>query len=491
MNDTPTPSPSPSDAHDSSGGNAAPGATDLNASEPDHEAEPHHDAEPEHVSYAGETPPTPPAGPPPGQGPPHQRARRLTRSVDNRLVGGVAAGLARHVGIDVSLVRVALVLAALTGVGVVVYLVAWVVIPEASPAEDRAPYVSRFANPDVRTLAFVFVGVILVLLLVDSLEAEPWHLAAVTLIAAGLFALHQNAEPDRPHAVTDDPGAGGLNGPAAPPNATTPNAAPPNAAPPNAAPPNAWATSVTADPAPTVDDRPTPRHREPQPVTKIVLSVLALLAAVTIAASTGGWWDVSAVRVLGVAIVIVGIGIVVGAVRGGSRWLIPLGILATLLLAPVAVAADAIGDGVGARSYSPRNAADLQPSYSLGAGSLELDLRQLDLDGATERVDVEVGIGELIVRLPDDVGGVINARADIGEIAIQLPDTTLSDFARDPGRFGGGDVAFWTGPGRSETLEVDGLTIYARSLELSGDNGELILDLDVGVGVVEVSSWDR
>ena len=69
--------------------------------------------------------------------------RVLVRSRDNRIVAGVCAGVAGYLGMDVNLVRVlAAVLAILTGGvgGVLVFLVAWAVIPEEgqhkSIAED-------------------------------------------------------------------------------------------------------------------------------------------------------------------------------------------------------------------------------------------------------------------------------------------------------------------------------------------------------------------
>jgi phage shock protein C len=62
--------------------------------------------------------------------------RRLTRSDSNRMVGGVAGGLAEYLDVDPTIVRLALVLATLvTGPGVpLLYAIAWFVIPPA----DRA-----------------------------------------------------------------------------------------------------------------------------------------------------------------------------------------------------------------------------------------------------------------------------------------------------------------------------------------------------------------
>ena len=57
--------------------------------------------------------------------------KKLERPLEGRWVAGVAAGLAAYFGIDVGLVRVVLAVAALIGaLGVVIYVVAWVLVPE-------------------------------------------------------------------------------------------------------------------------------------------------------------------------------------------------------------------------------------------------------------------------------------------------------------------------------------------------------------------------
>lgn len=65
----------------------------------------------------------------------------LRRSRDQRIVAGVAAGLAEHFGLDLTIVRVGIVaLSLLGGAGVPLYLAAWLLMPEegsqASVADD-------------------------------------------------------------------------------------------------------------------------------------------------------------------------------------------------------------------------------------------------------------------------------------------------------------------------------------------------------------------
>lgn len=59
-------------------------------------------------------------------------AKKLTRSLEGRMIGGVCAGLANYFDIDVSLVRLIFVgitlITALVPM-VIFYLIAWIVIP--------------------------------------------------------------------------------------------------------------------------------------------------------------------------------------------------------------------------------------------------------------------------------------------------------------------------------------------------------------------------
>ena len=62
--------------------------------------------------------------------------RQLRRSGEDKMLGGVAAGIARYLNVDVTLVRV--IIAALTlftGAGVALYVAAWLLIP--ADGEDQ------------------------------------------------------------------------------------------------------------------------------------------------------------------------------------------------------------------------------------------------------------------------------------------------------------------------------------------------------------------
>jgi phage shock protein C len=59
--------------------------------------------------------------------------KRLLRIRQGRLVAGVCTGLAAYFGVDVNLVRLAFgVLTVFYGLGILLYLIAWVILPEDS-----------------------------------------------------------------------------------------------------------------------------------------------------------------------------------------------------------------------------------------------------------------------------------------------------------------------------------------------------------------------
>ncbi|HUJ07681.1 MAG TPA: PspC domain-containing protein [Streptosporangiaceae bacterium] len=67
--------------------------------------------------------------------------RELYRPIDDRMLAGVASGIARYLGVDAIVVRIVLaVLAFVGGAGIPIYLAGWLLIPEegadASIASD-------------------------------------------------------------------------------------------------------------------------------------------------------------------------------------------------------------------------------------------------------------------------------------------------------------------------------------------------------------------
>jgi phage shock protein PspC (stress-responsive transcriptional regulator) len=66
-----------------------------------------------------------------------RQSPRLSRSADDRMLAGVAGGLARYLNVDATLVRIGMVaLTLLTGAGAALYIAAWLLIP--ADGEDQS-----------------------------------------------------------------------------------------------------------------------------------------------------------------------------------------------------------------------------------------------------------------------------------------------------------------------------------------------------------------
>lgn len=125
---------------------------------------------------------------------------RLERSRSDRVIGGVAAGIGHHLGVEPTTVRIAFVLLTFAfGFGIVVYLLTWLLAPEeageATPAA-RARRLVRPTLPQALGAALILIGVV-ILLFVSGFwfgEALAWP---VTLAAVGFAILWARSGEDR------------------------------------------------------------------------------------------------------------------------------------------------------------------------------------------------------------------------------------------------------------------------------------------------------
>ncbi len=60
-----------------------------------------------------------------------KRAKRLYRSKKSKILGGVCGGLAEYFNVDPVVIRLLwVVLTLVYGVGILAYIIAWIIIPE-------------------------------------------------------------------------------------------------------------------------------------------------------------------------------------------------------------------------------------------------------------------------------------------------------------------------------------------------------------------------
>jgi phage shock protein PspC (stress-responsive transcriptional regulator) len=188
---------------------------------------------------------------------------------------------------------------------------------------------------------------------------------------------------------------------------------------------------------------------------------VALLAVCGLLALGGAWATAAGGGVVvAVAVIVAGLWLVAGAFLGGARWLI-LPALALALPAGVVSAANLdVDGGVGDREYRPLVAADVRDSYRLGVGHLVVDLRDAKLPPGDHRLKIAIGAGGASIAVPRGVCVTSAAHVGAGEVHVF-----------DHGS-GGLDVDW-----RDDRQALPGRT-------------RLILDGDVGVGVLDVTYQD-
>ncbi len=358
----------------------------------------------------GFTPPTPPPPTPP------RPALRRT-SGDDKVIGGVAAGIARSLGIDPILVRVAfVVLAIFGGSGVLLYLAGWLFIPEDGRTDSMGE--RFFRNHGALGIAAAVVLGVLVAgpLLAWGLWGDGPGFGGVVLlflVVAAVVALSRRGD-GTSGASTSSPVPQGL--PSALPEATSQA---PTVALPLASPGEPGSPTLALPTAPTPPP-PIPKPpREKSVLGRLTIGVLLLLTGILIALDVADVINVDAVTVVAAALAVVATGLLVGTFVGRSRGLIALGVALVLVLIPLAALPNGVrwntGAGAGERVYRVTAPEDLQTTYELGVGQITLDLRKLD-PSVPLQIDASVGIGELKVLLPKGVDVTATANVAVGTI---------------------------------------------------------------------------
>lgn len=134
----------------------------------------------------------------PGAGVTRLRRPPLRRSRNGRILGGVASGVADHLGVSRTAVRLFFALSVLAaGFGIVTYVLLWILAPLAEG--DSAPPAARRLRPPGRGqlagIGLVFVG-IAVLLAIGGLWFTDGHGWPIVLAAIGFAVLWARSSDD-------------------------------------------------------------------------------------------------------------------------------------------------------------------------------------------------------------------------------------------------------------------------------------------------------
>jgi phage shock protein PspC (stress-responsive transcriptional regulator) len=127
---------------------------------------------------------------------PDSRANRLERPTDRRVLAGVAAGIADRMNVSVGLVRLGFLVSALFGgFGVLLYLAAWVLMPEAGETDSAADrWLDRLRDPN-RRVGAILIGAAVAIVVVSLAPIAVVALAALVIGGAMLSSERRSSAP--------------------------------------------------------------------------------------------------------------------------------------------------------------------------------------------------------------------------------------------------------------------------------------------------------
>jgi hypothetical protein len=214
-------------------------------------------------------------------------------------------------------------------------------------------------------------------------------------------------------------------------------------------PPPAASTPAAGGPQGTPGPpRPSDRRPVVPGILLIVIGVLWLLHVLGVPIV----WTI----LLPAAVVLVGLAVLVGGRSPVTAGLVPLGVVLAIAAGVVTLLPGVSSLEAGDRVLVVRDVADLQEVYELGAGQLTLDLRGLDLPPGSTEVRVDVGLGDLRIRVPEEATVVVDGRVTAGELrafGVRVDGVGAQRQVTDVGREGGGTLEIEAQVGLG-TLEV-------------------------------------
>jgi phage shock protein PspC (stress-responsive transcriptional regulator) len=151
----------------------------------------------------------------------------------------------------------------------------------------------------------------------------------------------------------------------------------------------------------------------------VLLALLAALVFASLAVTAALLTAIGEGVAVAVGLSIAGIILVALAVLGLGRWLI-LPVAAIALGASAAAASDFdLAGGIGERTYQPTAAREIPvDGYRLGIGEMVVDLRDIEWAGRTIELDVGLGVGEVVVAVPERICVTGEAHTRAGEMVI-------------------------------------------------------------------------
>jgi phage shock protein PspC (stress-responsive transcriptional regulator) len=400
---------------------------------------------------------------------------KLVRPAKGRYVAGVCAALGRATNTDPVLWRVLLaVLSFFSGVGVLIYLIGWLLIPSEGDSASPVESLLGRGRSGMQPISVVLLGCAAALTFAVVVHGGfRATLVAVAVVFGTAMLLRRtgwdppnfrpfqspeprtaafpfgpggpSAAPPQPDAAfaasapPAAPAAGATTAPASagepvttplpptPPNYTPPNYTAPQFTPPQFAPPTGgyrppfaphgpWAGSRHPAYGPTPPPKAPKAPKPPRERSKLgritFFAVLVVIGALALINSAGVGVPVSAFFAASLATIAVGL--IVGAWLGRARGLIFLAFLATFGLV-LSSGAERYGDQIGRNDFRPKTVEAVADRYDFTVGNATIDLRAVDFSTAARQdTTVVMKFGQVKVLLPDNVDSTVSVDMDGG-----------------------------------------------------------------------------
>ncbi len=409
-----------------------------------------------------------------GAQPPNWRQTPLSRMPkgvpDGGKLGGVVSGLSRAYGFDLRTTRIATAVALFVMPPLwLLYIAAWVLLPD-TPAEAQP--IDEVLRDRRRRPLLLVLAALLVMSVLGAFgswflfDGAPW---GAVLIGIGVLLWASTTGTFRRSGAAPAPTPGAFGPPTAYPTPAgtttdafsgTPVAGTPITGTPVMGTP---VTSGTVNATTTGQNAVVTPRRVRRPITSIGVGVAVLWLAVVGVGNALDWW-----HTLDLWNIVVGMAIVLAAmlvsIVVNRSWVLPF-LFFPLLGAMVAlcIAQPNLEGSGGDRTVVPTTVDEASTKQLMSTGTLTLDLTDVRFAGQPVDVDAEVGMGRLRVLVPDDVDLVVLTDVGMGQAQVNGQEITA-------------------GVRQTNRRTIDAATPTA--------SGEVVLDLRVGMGQIDVQVVD-
>lgn len=127
--------------------------------------------------------------------------RKLYRSRESSVVAGICGGLGEYFNIDPVIIRIIFLVSAIWGAGILLYIIAWVIVPLRPTEESQEIVEGLDVNKNMKYLP----GLLLILVGTSFILGKVWHwisfyyFFSFLIIAIGAILIYRAIAPKKEH----------------------------------------------------------------------------------------------------------------------------------------------------------------------------------------------------------------------------------------------------------------------------------------------------